>query len=901
MTTIPDTERRTVYSPVAATTSFAVGFVLFEDDDIEIIIDGAVHTDDDWTVSASYSAGQSTDAVVLVDSPGWTGDVQIVGRRAPYRTNQFTSGAPVTIDDLNSIFNQQAAVDRELFDRLGRALQHVPGDAGAPFDAGGRRVAGLAAGVDGSDAVTLDQAEALVDAEALARAYGDAALQDAIDAEELAREALANRALLHDGGSGDPFDAGERRITDLAEGTEADDAATVGQMEAADAAVLDTAADLITDAAFDASYTVASEAEAVAGEVNNRAMTPLRTRQAVEGRLQGEGGAFLANTGETTAAMQAVTTAAAASLLKTAQIITGPGIVTPRDFGWQPGDDVAGPLRDCFDACADSTRFKEILLSRDPSDPDGHYRAYTPSPLTNNRCIYLDDAAYNGIVLRGLGRDATRIKYDHAEGLVNRSILSASGVDLSLIGLSFDSREQDRIPVAGVILDGDLSDSATSITVNDASGLPSVGHIKVDDEWIGYAGKSTNTLTGVVRGIRGTFAAAHTNGTAVIFLVSSGHHTLGIDNFRRLRIVDVGVYNSPFYGIGIQNTNEQYLEHLEIDHVHVQNTASDAIDIKCPVTNGNKFARISNIVIEGWARENGWVTSADNGLDLRLPGASIVNADFIFTPYMGGSIACGVRTNQAGDFSGGQFSTWTNIHVHGVPASGFGTKVPVHTGATVSDAVFVNFVAMNLTGSALSLYDRARVDSFKIYGCDRAVRFNGVQSVVSNGDIQNCTNEAVYDMTNTGGRNVAHNVRAQDNDVGFRASTGGSMILRDCVASGNTPDEGVTNRDYLLVGTCFVEKSPGAHRTVTANYTATEDDYIIFVDTTSGNVTVTLPHAVRCVPGREFVIIKTVAANTVTINCATIQINGGSNITMADQWSERRCISNGVSYIARVA
>ena len=67
------------------------------------------------------------------------------------------------------------------------------------------------------------------------------------------------------------------------------------------------------------------------------------------------------------------------------------------------------------------------------------------------------------------------------------------------------------------VLSGDISAAATSITVNDASQLPSSGtnFIKVGTEEISYTGISTNTLTGVTRGVRNTTAASHTAGATV--------------------------------------------------------------------------------------------------------------------------------------------------------------------------------------------------------------------------------------------------------------------------------------------------------------------------------------------------------------------------------------------------
>lgn len=64
-------------------------------------------------------------------------------------------------------------------------------------------------------------------------------------------------------------------------------------------------------------------------------------------------------------------------------------------------------------------------------------------------------------------------------------------------------------------LNGSISATATSITVTSGSSFPSQGTIKIDNEIITYAGKSTNTLTNCSRGQSGTTAATHNTGAAV--------------------------------------------------------------------------------------------------------------------------------------------------------------------------------------------------------------------------------------------------------------------------------------------------------------------------------------------------------------------------------------------------
>ena len=66
-------------------------------------------------------------------------------------------------------------------------------------------------------------------------------------------------------------------------------------------------------------------------------------------------------------------------------------------------------------------------------------------------------------------------------------------------------------------LSADINSSATSITLTDASQFPSSGtnFIQIGTEEISYTGISTNTLTGVTRGVRNTTAASHTAGATI--------------------------------------------------------------------------------------------------------------------------------------------------------------------------------------------------------------------------------------------------------------------------------------------------------------------------------------------------------------------------------------------------
>lgn len=144
MTAVPDEERRTRYEPVTATNLFAVGFVLYDDEDVAVFHDGVeVDPDDEdegWHVTASFSSGESEDAEIVVSGPGWTGIVDIVGRRAPSRTSQFQDGRGIPAADLNLIINQIVAQARENYDSGRRSIQVPPGEIGGTLPAAEDRV-----------------------------------------------------------------------------------------------------------------------------------------------------------------------------------------------------------------------------------------------------------------------------------------------------------------------------------------------------------------------------------------------------------------------------------------------------------------------------------------------------------------------------------------------------------------------------------------------------------------------------------------------------------------------------------------------------------------------------------------------------------------------------------------
>ena len=84
-------------------------------------------------------------------------------------------------------------------------------------------------------------------------------------------------------------------------------------------------------------------------------------------------------------------------------------------------------------------------------------------------------------------------------------------------GWSLGSWGGQEVGAFTTVLSSDIDASTTSITLNDASQFPSSGtnFIQIGTEEISYTGISTNTLTGVTRGVRNTTAASHSAGATV--------------------------------------------------------------------------------------------------------------------------------------------------------------------------------------------------------------------------------------------------------------------------------------------------------------------------------------------------------------------------------------------------
>ena len=78
------------------------------------------------------------------------------------------------------------------------------------------------------------------------------------------------------------------------------------------------------------------------------------------------------------------------------------------------------------------------------------------------------------------------------------------------------NRQSGQTNPTNATLDGAITSTDTTITVTDASGLPSAGFINLDSETIVYQNVDGNQLLNCFRAQNNTTAAAHASGTAVV-------------------------------------------------------------------------------------------------------------------------------------------------------------------------------------------------------------------------------------------------------------------------------------------------------------------------------------------------------------------------------------------------
>lgn len=136
-------------------------------------------------------------------------------------------------------------------------------------------------------------------------------------------------------------------------------------------------------------------------------------------------------------------------------------------------------------------------------------RKYAALGTSKALYIYYEDAFYD---ITPLATAITGATFSSTNGSTTVTVNKASH---NLTAGEYITFTSVSVPGATTTLNGAITDSATTITLTDASSFSTSGSVRIGNEIITYTGKSVNDLTGCTRGTNGTTAAAHDDATAV--------------------------------------------------------------------------------------------------------------------------------------------------------------------------------------------------------------------------------------------------------------------------------------------------------------------------------------------------------------------------------------------------
>jgi len=107
-------------TPVSATTNFLVGFPMFADSDVKVVLDG-VETND-FTVSATYTEGKSTNFTVILDTAVTNVKVEIYDARLERNETDLLNGVGL-VETMNALLDQRTAESQNLRRDANRSLK----------------------------------------------------------------------------------------------------------------------------------------------------------------------------------------------------------------------------------------------------------------------------------------------------------------------------------------------------------------------------------------------------------------------------------------------------------------------------------------------------------------------------------------------------------------------------------------------------------------------------------------------------------------------------------------------------------------------------------------------------------------------------------------------------------
>jgi hypothetical protein len=134
------------------------------------------------------------------------------------------------------------------------------------------------------------------------------------------------------------------------------------------------------------------------------------------------------------------------------------------------------------------------------------------------------DQFYNGLPIvtnTGLSTWVDMVGWDTEPNSSGTTTLRVAFPPGALDGRIIWWGQNGRLPVTAPLLDVSITSSSTSLTLTTNPSIDNAGYIKIDQEWIGYAGKTVaatkTTLLNLTRGLNDTTPASHTNGVSIYF------------------------------------------------------------------------------------------------------------------------------------------------------------------------------------------------------------------------------------------------------------------------------------------------------------------------------------------------------------------------------------------------
>ncbi len=127
--TLAASTRYKQYHPTVSTTSFLVTFPIFDNDEIEVYVDGLLTTD--FSVVATYADGEgrSTDATVVLETAALDVDVEIYGSRTPKTDENFSGSQPNLAEIAQLSIDKVTATQQEQARDLSRSVRVLGGEA----------------------------------------------------------------------------------------------------------------------------------------------------------------------------------------------------------------------------------------------------------------------------------------------------------------------------------------------------------------------------------------------------------------------------------------------------------------------------------------------------------------------------------------------------------------------------------------------------------------------------------------------------------------------------------------------------------------------------------------------------------------------------------------------------